>query len=60
MGAAVAHLPEPPREDPFETIERFRRTPATFSCLGMGCRTTLLLIVALLLAAYVLSGRPGP
>ena len=36
-------LPRPPTdEEPLELVERFQRTPATFSCLGMGCRTMLL------------------
>lgn len=48
-------LPQPPTpEDPFEQIKRFQRTPATFSCLGMGCGTTVVVVIAALLAIYLL------
>jgi hypothetical protein len=33
-------------EDPFAVIERFRRQRATFNCFGMGCGTTLLVLLA--------------
>lgn len=56
----MSNLPQPPTdEDPFETIKRFQRTPATFSCLGVGCRTTLVVIVVFLIALFLLVNRLG-
>lgn len=56
----MSNLPQPPiDEDPFETIRRFQRTPATFSCLGMGCRTALVVIVVFLTALFLLVNRLG-
>jgi hypothetical protein len=56
----VSNLPQPPTdEDPFETIRRFQRTPATFSCMGMGCRTTLVVIVLFVIALFLLMNRFG-
>lgn len=46
----------PPPEDPLEQVRRFQRTPATFDCLGMGCGTTLLVVIAAMLAVH-LSGN---
>jgi len=47
--------PEVPRDvrsgDVFGTIERLRRERSRFSCLGMGCGTTLL--VTLVIAAVI-------
>jgi hypothetical protein len=53
-------LPQPPTdEDPFETVKRLQRTPATFTCLGMGCRTLVLVFVAAVIAIYILRNALG-
>jgi hypothetical protein len=46
---------EPPSDgNPLEMVKRFQRTPGTFSCLGMGCRTTLLVLLVAVVAIFLI------
>lgn len=42
-------------EDPISMVERFKRQRSTFSCLGMGCGTTLLVLLAIAAAIWLLT-----
>lgn len=54
----VVSLP-PTDGDPLELAKRFQRTPGTFSCLGMGCRTTLLLLLVAVVAIFLIRKAVG-
>jgi hypothetical protein len=51
--------PEVPRDvrsgDVFGTIERFKRGRSSFSCLGMGCGTTLLVMLVIAAVIYYIA-----
>jgi hypothetical protein len=49
----------PSDEDPLELVKRFQRTPGTFSCLGMGCRTTLLVLLVAFVAIFLIRKAVG-
>ena len=49
----------PSHEDPLELVKRFQRTPGTFSCLGMGCRTTLLVLLVAVVAIFMIRKAVG-
>lgn len=56
----MAIIPPPPAdEDPLEQVKRFQRTPLKFTCLGMGCRTTVLIFIAAILTIYLLRNVLG-
>jgi hypothetical protein len=42
-----------------ELVKRFQRTPGSFSCLGMGCRTTVLVIFAAVIAIFLIRKAAG-
>jgi hypothetical protein len=54
----VVSLP-PTNGDPLELVKRFQGTPATFSCLGMGCRTTLLVLLVAVVAIFLIRKAIG-
>ena len=49
----------PTDSDPLDLVKRFQRTPATFSCLGMGCGTTLLVIAAAVVEIFLIRRTIG-
>lgn len=49
----------PSDEDPLELVKRFQRTRGTFSCLGMGCRTTLLVLLVAIVAIFLVRKAVG-
>ena len=51
--------PPPIDEAPLDLVKRFQRTPATLSCLGMGCGTTLLVIAAAVVAIFLIRKAIG-
>jgi hypothetical protein len=42
-------------EDPIAMVERFKRQRSTFNCFGMGCGTTLLVLLAIIAAIWLLT-----
>jgi hypothetical protein len=49
----------PTDADPMELVKRFQRTPGTFSCLGMGCRTTLIVLLVAAVAIFFIRKAVG-
>lgn len=44
-------------DDIFGTIERFKRQRARFSCFGMSCGVTALVLLAVAVAIYFITAR---
>jgi hypothetical protein len=44
-------------DDPISTVERFKRQRASFSCFGMSCGTTLLVLLAIAAAVWFFTVR---
>jgi len=53
-GEKPAPPPQYPPDDVFAEIERLKRQPIRFSCLGMGCGTFFLVVGVLLLILYII------